>query len=175
MARQPHYKPLQESTLFPDGSSARPLEEGTVARGHLRADDLLFAGTQTKDGKDDAVATEFPFPITEERLKHGREQFNIYCAVCHDRVGTGRGVVVQRGYLRPPSYHTQRLREASVGHFFNVITRGHGGMPSYASQIPPTERWEIIAYVRALQLSQNARLTDLSAEDRKRLETEAKP
>jgi mono/diheme cytochrome c family protein len=174
MAHQPRYKPLQETDLFPDGRSARQLAEGTVARGHLRDAEGLLAGTQTADGKDDQEATEFPFPITEERLKHGREQFNIYCAVCHDRVGNGHGVIVQRGYLRPPSYHIQRLREAPVGHFFNVITRGHGGMPDYASQIPPTDRWEIVAYVRALQLSQNARADDLSPEDRKRLE-EQKP
>ncbi len=169
MAHQPHYRPLQDAAdNFADGSSARPLEEGTVARGFLRTDSLLFAGT--KGDTTDDLATEFPFPITEERMKHGRDQFNVYCAVCHDRLGTGRGRIVQRGYLRPPSYHTPRLREAPVGHFFSVITRGYGGMPDYASQIPPAERWEIIAYIRALQKSQNAGLDDLSPDDRQRLE-----
>jgi mono/diheme cytochrome c family protein len=173
MAHQPHFRPLQDAEFFSDGSSARPLEEGTIARGFLRDDDLLNTGMQTKDGKDQ-LATDFPFPITKERLERGRDQFNIYCAICHDRVGTGRGKVVQRGYLRPPTYHQPRLREAPVGHFFEVITRGYGGMPDYAQQIPPVQRWEIIAYIRALQLSQNVRLDDLPVEERKRLEEEKK-
>jgi mono/diheme cytochrome c family protein len=173
MAHQPHFRPLQDAEFFSDGSSARPLEEGTIARGFLREDDLLYTGMQIKDGKDQ-LATDFPFPITKERLERGHDQFNIYCAICHDRVGTGRGKVVQRGYLRPPTYHQPRLREAPVGHFFEVITRGYGGMPDYAQQIPPAQRWEIIAYIRALQLSQNVRLDDLPAEDRKRLEEEKK-
>jgi mono/diheme cytochrome c family protein len=199
MGHQPYYKPLEGVKTSDNPSSARVLEEGTVARGYLRGDPLLYDGIQQKNGKQDHaalafiasvpdwqqqlagqiatenLATEFPFPITEDRLKHGRESYNVYCAVCHDRVGTGRGMIVQRGYLRPPSYHTPRLREAPVGHFFAVITRGKGGMPDYAEQIPPVQRWEIIAYIRALQLSQNSRLDDLSPEERLRLESEGKP
>jgi mono/diheme cytochrome c family protein len=98
----------------------------------------------------------FPFPVTEEVMERGRLKFNVYCAVCHDRLGNGNGRIVQRGYLRPPSLHAQRLRDAPVGHFFEVITNGHGGMPSYSAQIPPRDRWAVIAYVRALQYSQSA-------------------
>src|SRR5262249_33485401 len=118
---------------------------------------------------------EFPFPITEAVMKRGRERFNIYCAVCHDRTGSGNGKVVQRGCLHPPSYHTERLRQATVGHFFNVVPHGYGGMPDYAAQTPPRDRWAIVAYVRALQLSQNARLDDLSKEDQDRLLGEKEP
>jgi mono/diheme cytochrome c family protein len=176
MARQPRYKPLQESTFFRDGRSARTLEAGTVPRGYLRIDRHLYTG---REGGDEAgggrEVTEFPFPITEGRMEHGRELYNVFCAVCHDRVGSGRGMIVQRGYLRPPSFHSDRLREAPVGHYFGVITHGHGGMPDYAEQIPPTDRWEIIAYIRALQLSQNSRFADLPADERKQLAPAGKP
>jgi mono/diheme cytochrome c family protein len=196
MARQPKYKPLQESDQFADHRSSRPLEPGTVPRGYLRADAYLYSGLEETNvspswisalvGSDNpwaAVALtapnaklvdEFPFPVTEEVMDRGQERFNIYCAVCHDRIGTGNGRIVQRGYVKPPSYHTERLRKAPVGHFFEVITHGYGAMPDYATQIPPADRWAIIAYVRALQESQNSRIDDVPADERKRLE-EAKP
>jgi mono/diheme cytochrome c family protein len=186
MADQPSYKPLQESTFFRDGRSARPLEPGTVARGQLDADSLL------PDGADEAAETgwdaglvgvggnvwstaawlpvepgnTFPFPVTEAVLKRGQERYNIYCSVCHDRLGTGHGKIVERGYLRPPSYHTDRLRRAPLSHFYEVVTHGYGAMPDYASQIPATDRWAIIAYVRALQLSQNVPMSRDEMEQR---------
>jgi mono/diheme cytochrome c family protein len=156
MYDQPKYKALQASEFFGDGRSARPLVEGTVARGHLRADQHLFAGVV--DGKPAEV---FPFAIGAADLARGRERFNIYCSPCHDQAGTGNGLVVQRGFKVPPSYHIPRLREAPPGYFFDVITRGFGQMSSYAAQIHPEDRWRIVAYVRALQLSQNARLEDV--------------
>ena len=165
MAVQPSYRPLQKSDFFPDERASRPLVEGTVARGELHEDAQLYEGRV--DGK---LAETFPFPITKEVLERGQERFNIFCAPCHDRVGTGQGMIVRRGYLAPPSYHTDRLRTASVGHFFQVITHGFGVMPDYAAQISPKDRWAIIAYIRALQLSQNAKLTDVPEGERRQLE-----
>jgi hypothetical protein len=177
MSAQPKYKPLQHSDFFGDGRSARPLEEGTVARGQLRDDPAFYEGVLSSEdavplvglvglvGGPGAVASlkpgakfessVMPFEVTEKDMEIGRERYNIYCSVCHDRVGTGHGKVVERGYLRPPSYHSARLRAAPVGHFYQVITNGYGGMPDYREQIPPRDRWRIVAYVRALQLSQN--------------------
>jgi mono/diheme cytochrome c family protein len=165
MANQPKYNwPDMPSDFFPDGRASRPIEPDTVARGQLRDDELRFTGLKGP-GKPDApdYATEFPYPVTPAMLERGRERFNIFCAVCHGRTGYGDGKVVQRGYLKPPSFHDQRLREMLLGRFFTVITHGYGGMPDYAEQIPADDRWAIIAYVRALQLSQNmpqAYLTD---------------
>jgi mono/diheme cytochrome c family protein len=109
----------------------------------------------------------FPFPVTEQVVRQGRDRFMIYCVVCHDPLGTGRGMIVERGYTPPPSYHIERLRQAPVGHFFDVITRGYGSMPDYHEQVPPRERWAIIAYIRALQKSQHFRETDLTDQMRK--------
>ncbi len=161
MADQPRYKPLARSEFFGDERSARPLVEGTVARGHLNADELFYNGTV--NGKP---ADTFPFPITKEVLLRGQERFNIFCAPCHDRAGTGQGMIVRRGFRPPPSYHIDRLREAPVGHFFAVITHGFGVMPDYAAQVPVRDRWAIIAYVRALQLSQNATIADVPEKQR---------
>lgn len=169
MAAQPRYKPLAESSFFDDERSARPLVPGTVARGHLEADEQFYTGKS--HGKP--VET-FPFPVTREVLARGRERFNIFCSPCHDRVGTGQGMVVKRGYRPPQSLHIDRLRRAPVGHFFDVITHGFGAMPDYAEQVPARDRWAIIAYIRALQLSQNARLADVPALERRRL-LEGKP
>jgi hypothetical protein len=165
MAVQPSYRPLEKSEFFPDERASRPLVEGTVARDELHEDEQLYEGKV--DGK--SVET-FPFPITKEVLERGQERFNIYCAPCHDRIGTGQGMIVRRGYRAPPSYHIDRLRTASVGHFFQVITHGFGVMPDYAAQIPPKDRWAIIAYIRALQLSQNAKLADVPETERRQLE-----
>jgi len=165
MADQPRYKPLQQSTFFGDDRSARPLEPGTVAQGRLKADERFYTG---KSGG--ALITSLPVPLTKELLARGQERFNIFCSPCHDRTGSGNGMVVQRGYLRPPSYHIDRLRQAPIGHFFDVMTNGFGAMPDYAAQIPPADRWAIATYIRALQSSQNATLADVPPEARQQLE-----
>jgi cytochrome c553 len=165
MADQPSYRPLQKSTFFGDDRSARPLLPGTIAQGYLRADERLYTG---KSGGE--LVTDLPVPLTGELLARGQDRFNIFCSPCHDRVGNGDGMIVQRGYRRPPSYHIDRLREAPIGHFFDVITKGFGVMPDYAAQIPPADRWAIAAYIRALQLSQNATLADVPPGPREQLE-----
>jgi len=192
MAEQPSYKPLDASSFFPDGRSARPLVPGTVARGHLRSDFHLFTGKRTAQAIDPArpvamlggadrgilsalavAAAEenndvdiFPFAITRAVLKRGQERYLIYCVVCHDPLGTGHGKIVERGYTPPPSYHIHRLRQVPVGHFFDVITNGYGSMPDYKEQVPPRDRWAIAAYIRALQLSQHFPIKDLPADIR---------
>jgi mono/diheme cytochrome c family protein len=164
MHDQPKYIPLRESTFFTDSRSARPLVEGTVARGHLRDDELTYTGKV--NGQD---ATVFPSPVDATVMTRGRERFDIYCAPCHGRTGQGDGMIVLRGYRRPPSFHQDRLRSAPVGHFFDVITNGFGAMPDYATQIRAEDRWAIIAYVRALQLSEHAALTDVPPTERDRI------
>jgi hypothetical protein len=166
MHDQPRYEPLEGSTFFSDGRSARPLVEGTVARGQLRLDEHFHFGKV--NGK---LVDTFPFPITKEILERGRERYDIFCSPCHDRVGNGQGMIVQRGFRPPPSYHIDRLREAPVGHFYDVITNGFGAMYSYADRLPPRDRWAIVAYIRALQLSQHATLEDVPTEARYQLET----
>jgi mono/diheme cytochrome c family protein len=167
MHDQPKYVPLRQSTFFSDARSARPMIAGTVARGQLRDDPLLYTG---KVGNADA--TMFPFAIDDRVMARGRERFDIYCAPCHSRTGAGDGMIVRRGYRRPPSLHIDRLREAPVGHFFDVITNGFGAMPDYASQIRAEDRWAIIAYVRALQLSAHATVADVPADRRADLDRE---
>jgi mono/diheme cytochrome c family protein len=166
MARQPRYKPLEKSELFDDQRASRPLVEGTVARGLLRDDELLYRGLF--DGKP---ADVFPFTVDKAVLQRGQERFNIFCSPCHDQIGTGQGMIVRRGYRAPPSFHIDRLRQTEPGMFFQHITKGLGAMPDYAQQISPEDRWAIIAYIRALQLSQNARLSDLSESERQALES----
>jgi mono/diheme cytochrome c family protein len=161
MHDQPKYIPLRESTFFADSRSARPLVEGTVARGQLHDDELAYTGKV--NGRDAAV---FPAAVTPATMARGRERFDIYCSPCHGRTGQGDGMVVQRGYRRPPSFHQDRLRDAPVGHFFDVITNGFGAMPDYASQVRVGDRWAIIAYVRALQLSEHATLADVPVPER---------
>ena len=164
MHDQPKYVPLRESSFFDDARSARPLVEGTVARGHLREDTLLYTG---KAGTADASV--FPFAVDARVMARGRERFDIHCAPCHGRTGQGDGMVVRRGYRRPPSYHQDRLRDAPVGHFFDVITNGFGAMPDYASQIKAEDRWAIVAYLRALQLSEHASVADVPPSERDRI------
>jgi mono/diheme cytochrome c family protein len=159
MHDQPKYRPLQLSGLFSDNRSERPLLPGTVARGFLRADEGAYTGKVNGQ-----AITTFPFPVTKEVLIRGQERFNIYCSPCHSRTGDGNGMIVQRGFSHPPSYHTDRLRNAPVGHFFDVITNGFGAMQSYAARVEPQDRWAIIAYVRALQVSRNARAADVPAD-----------
>lgn len=164
MHDQAKAEPLEASDFFADRRSARPVVAGTVARGHLRLDEHLYTGKVNGE-----YARTFPFAITKEVLERGRERFNIYCSPCHGHLGDGNGMVVQRGFRRPPSYHTDRLREAAPGYFFDVITNGFGTMFDYADRIVPEDRWAIVAYIRALQLSQNADLEMVPAEHRDEL------
>ncbi len=164
MQDQPKYKPLKSSAFFEDGRDSRPLVADTVARGHLDDDTLLYTG---KAGT--GFTTEFPFPVNRDVLARGQERFNIYCSPCHDRTGSGNGMIVQRGYRRPPSFHIDRLRGSPVGYFFDVITHGFGVMPDYASQVPVRDRWAIVSYIRALQLSQNATVADVPASEQSKL------
>ena len=166
MADQPRYEPLVRSTFFDDGRAARPLEEGTVARGQLRNDRHLYTG---KEG--DKLVDTFPFAVTLERLARGQERYDIFCSPCHDRVGNGQGMIVRRGYRAPESFHIDRLRQAPAGYFFDVMTNGFGVMPDYAQQVHPEDRWAIVAYIRALQLSQYATLADVPKDQRQQLES----
>jgi len=155
---QPYYRPLAKSDFFADGRSARNPVDGTVARGDLREDSYLYTG---KIGGN--PGEYMPFPVTADVLARGHERFNVYCTPCHGRVGDGNGFIPSRGLKRPPSYHIERLRKAPVGYFFDVMTNGFGVMPDYSMQIAPRDRWAIVAYVRALQLSQNATSADVPA------------
>ena len=168
MHDQPKYIPLRASDFFGDGRSARPLIEGTVARGHLNDDYALINGR----GADGKFVNEFPFPVTRAVMDRGRQRFNIYCAPCHDQLGNGNGKIVRRGYRHPPSYHIERLREVPNGYIFDVITSGFGAMPDYAAQIQPADRWAIVAYVRALQLAHNGKIDDVPADKRGELNQE---
>jgi mono/diheme cytochrome c family protein len=153
---QPRQNPLSKSDFFMDQRSARPLVEGTVARGQLHEDAYFYTGKLGNNPGD-----YMPFPVTTQALERGRERYNIYCAPCHSRVGDGNGFIPSRGFARkPPSFHIDRLQKAPVGYIYGVITEGFGIMPDYSSQIPPDDRWKIVAYVRALQLSQHAMLAD---------------
>ena len=191
MASQPSYRPLEPSTFFTNGQSSRPLVKGTVARGHLELDWHLYTGRiPGSNEKAEAARTDrplpvgqnvgankadfdlgrfvdaFPEPVTQQTLEEGYNRYMIYCVVCHDPMGTGRGKIVERGYVKPPSYHIPRLRTAPVGRLFAVATEGYGAMPSYEAQIPVRDRWAIVAFIKALQLSQHFPEKDLTAEMR---------
>jgi mono/diheme cytochrome c family protein len=157
MQNQPYYRPLRESDFYADKRSERPIIAGTVARGHLNADAYFYTG---KIGGNDG--DYMPFPVTAEVMARGQQRFNIYCAPCHSELGDGNGMIVQRGYKRPPSYNADRLRKAPLGYFFDVMTNGFGAMPDYAQQVPAQDRWAIAAYIRALQLSQHATEADVA-------------
>lgn len=170
MADQPAIKPLAASSFFTDGQGARPLPPDTVARDASVNDELLNTGMI--DGKE---ADLFPFPITKAILLRGQERFNIFCAVCHDRTGSAQGIVVQKGYAEPPILTSKRLMDEPAGHIFDVITNGFAAtdqMPSYAAQIPVRDRWAIVAYVRALQLSQHSTINDVPPDMRATLEAQ---
>jgi len=157
MHEQPRQNPLSYSDFYPDHRSARPPVEGTVARGQLGADAYFYTGKLGTNPGD-----VMPFPVTKEVLERGQERYNIYCAPCHSRVGDGKGFIPSRGFSRmPPSYHIPRLQKAPLGYFFDVMTNGFGIMPDYASQVSPEDRWKIAAYIRALQLSQDATMADV--------------
>jgi mono/diheme cytochrome c family protein len=170
MHDQPNYQPLEASAFFGDAQASRMLVEGTVARGHLNDDALLHTGKV-----DGNPALLFPFPITEEVMARGRQRFNIYCSPCHAETGLGDGMIVRRGFRRPPVLTEQRLREAPPGYFFDVITNGFGAMPDYAAQVKVEDRWAIAAYIRALQLAGHASVDDVPAADRPRLDEVRRP
>jgi hypothetical protein len=164
MQDQPKYKPIRPSAFFADGRTSRPVVEGTVAHGEL---DLDTARTTGKVGKEYAAN---PLPRTEAVFRRGRERFDIYCSPCHDRVGTGTGMIVERGFKQPGSFHQDRLRGVADGYFFDVMTQGFGVMPSYAAQVPLDDRWAIAAWIRVLQRSQHATLADVPAAERAALD-----
>lgn len=203
MHDQPKYRPqrpIDQIGSINDGTSARPQVEGTVARDQLRDDIEFYTGklrnyqapeagpaqapvaqsAKAQSGQNTAptyqgFVTEFPMPITAADLDRGQERFNIYCSVCHGRLADGAGMIVKRGFRRPPSFHDERLRNAPIGYFFDVETNGFGAMPDYASQIPPEDRWRIISYIRALQLSQRATPADVPASERNKLNSGSQP
>ena len=156
MFDQPRYETLDASAFFADGAAARPLIDGTVSRERGAVDATFYTG-QGPEG----LLTEIPLELTVDVLQRGQERYNIYCSVCHNYNGDGRGMIVQKGAVQPTSFHAQRLLDAPVGYFFNAMTNGFGRMYPYASRIPPEDRWAIAAYIRALQLSQNAFVEDI--------------
>ncbi len=158
MQDQPKFFPQRGTDFYADGRSVRPQVENTVARGQLHEDSYFATGLV--NGKE---GDGLPFPATMAVLQRGQERYNVYCTPCHSRVGNGIGMIVQRGYVKAGSFHSARLEAAPLGHFFQVISNGYGAMPDYASQITPEDRWAIVAYIKALQLSQNATQTDVPA------------
>jgi mono/diheme cytochrome c family protein len=170
MQDQPRYETNSASHFFDDGRADRPLVAGVVPHGSFHDDSPFYEGK-----RDGAFVAELPMPLTKPLLARGRERYDIYCSPCHSRVGDGEGMIVKRGYRRPPSLHIPRLREAQNGYFFDVISHGFGVMPSYAPQIPTADRWAIVAYVRALQLSQYAPLSDVALADRAKLDAPQAP
>jgi mono/diheme cytochrome c family protein len=165
MSNQPKLEPLEPSTFFEEGAGSRALVPNTVARGQLRTDSHRYEGTV-----NGAPAEDFPFPVTLAVVERGRERYNIYCTPCHGYDGYGQGMIVVRGFSPPPSLHEERLRTAPPGYLFQVITNGIGVMYSYGDRVPPDDRWAIIAYIRALQLSQNQTLDAVPADERPQLE-----
>src|SRR5580693_868392 len=159
MALQPKNRPLSPSDFFTDGRSERPLVENTVARGSF-ADEALFVA---KDSNN------FPLPVTQELLERGEGRYKIFCTPCHGLQGDGNGMVSMRGMKHPPTFHDNRLRQSPNGYFYDVITNGFGAMYGYSAQIPPPDRWAIVAYVRALQLSRNAKASELPSDLREKL------
>jgi hypothetical protein len=165
---QPKYLPYEPTNFFGDGRSERQPVTGTVARGQLRLDELLYTGKE-----NGVLADKLPFPITRADLERGRERYNIYCTPCHDYTGQGNGMIVQRGFPPPPSFHIDRLRTAPAGHFFDVITNGFGSMYSYAARVEPEDRWRIAAYIRVLQASRHGSIDDVPTAQWKTLTQDA--
>lgn len=180
MQDQPRYKPYKESNFFNNKMASRDLPEGTVARGLLRENKALYTGkkevtgtvaaTTAVDASGNTVITsfpdaieEFPVPVTKELIDRGEQRYKVFCTVCHGPTGNGDGMIVRRGFTKPPTYNDDRLRNAPVGHFFDVITNGYGRMNGYASQVPVADRWAIVAYIRTLQISQNPNGAQISA------------
>lgn len=161
MQDQPKYKPLAESRFFADGRSARPIPAGTIARDESNDDDAFHTGAA-----NGAFLASIPMPVNATLLDRGEDRFNIYCSPCHGRLGDGNGMVAQRGFRAPANLHTDRLRSVPPGYIYQVITNGYGAMGDYDDQIPVNDRWAIVAYVRALQLSRNANVNDVPASAR---------
>jgi mono/diheme cytochrome c family protein len=165
MYDQAKAKPLSEGEFFANGQNARPIPNDTVARGFLREDKAMYAGI----GRDGKFVSEVPVPVTAALMERGHERFDIFCSPCHGKQGTGLGMIVERGFQQPQSFHSERLRKQPIGYFFDVMTQGFGKMSSYATQVPPEDRWAIAAYLRALQLSQHAEVAQLPDDDRAKL------
>jgi mono/diheme cytochrome c family protein len=172
MHDQPKYIPLRASDFYPDKRSERPYPDGTVPAGEFQDKSPFYTGTV-----GDTPIDYFPMAITAADMKRGQERFTIYCTPCHGATGNGNGMIVQRGYRQPPSFHIDRLRTSPPGHFFEVMTTGFGAMPDYAAQIAPQDRWRIVAYIRALQLSQHATINDVPENERNQIKkvSEAEP
>ena len=170
MHDNPRYEPLEVSTFFPDGRSERDPVPHTVARGTLRHDEHLYTGLIGGQ-----LADTLPVAASPALLARGRERFNVFCSPCHGRTGKGDGMVVRRGFRPPPTFHSDRLRSAPVGYFFDVITHGFGAMQDYSAQVPVADRWAIAAYIRALQISQHASVDDVPADKRALLDAPAHP
>ncbi len=166
MHDQPKFVPLRPSEFFSDGRSERPVVDDTVARGQLKDDTAFYTGK----GPDGKPVDAFPFPVTAEVLQRGQERFTIYCTPCHSRLGDGNGMIPRRGFRHPPTYHQDRLRKVPNGYIFDVITNGFGAMQDYSAQVSPADRWAIVAYIRALQLSENAGIEDVPRNERAPLE-----
>jgi mono/diheme cytochrome c family protein len=173
MRHQPYYRPLVQSTLFEDGAASRPLPANTIPRGEwgeLMLNEALYTGKENGE-----YIEKVPIPVTQALLERGQERYDIFCSPCHSRLGDGQGMIVQRGFPQPPSYHTERLRQQPDGYYYDVITNGFGKMYSYASRIHPEDRWAIVAYIRALQLSQNFPVESLPESDLPLLESQPTP
>jgi len=158
MQDEPKFFPQRGTSFYADGRSVRPQVANTVARNQLHENEYFYTGLI--NGKE---GDGMPFPVTMEVLERGQERYNIYCTPCHSRVGNGEGMIVQRGYEKAGNFHTARLEAAPLGHFFHVMTNGYGAMPDYSAQVAPVDRWAIVAYIRALQLSQKATQADVAA------------
>jgi mono/diheme cytochrome c family protein len=171
MHDQPKYEPLEASVLFADGAASRKPVDGTVARGLLREDSRLYRGMEP----DGSFVDEIPLPVTAELVTRGRERFEIFCSPCHGRAGDGQGMIVGRGFKQPASFHVERLRQVQDGYLYDVILNGFGQMSSYAVQTKPPDRWAIVAYLRALQLSRQAPAEMLTAAERQKLAAPAAP
>jgi mono/diheme cytochrome c family protein len=167
MMNQPKAKPLSESDFFSNQANARPIPPHTVERGGARENTAFYTGLT-----NGTYITQLPVKLTPELLARGRQRFDAMCAECHDRTGSGSGMMVQRGFPQPPSYHVPRLRNAAIGHFFDVITNGYGVMYSYATRVETEDRWAIAAYIRALQLSHNVKASELAPTEQQKLENE---
>ncbi len=165
MYNQPKNKPLSQSDVLPNGQSAQPLPPHTVAR-----EALQLNAAATGNNADGTYVTALPVAFNAELIQRGRERFDIFCAVCHDRTGSGNGMIVQRGFPKPPSFHEPRLRNAPIGHFYDVITNGYGAMYSYAARVEPPDRWAIAAYIRALQLARGGTINDVPQQERAQLD-----
>lgn len=171
MRIQPRYEPLDPSTLWDNGASARPIPANTIPRGRwgqIMLDPIYYTGKITETG----YIQTMPITVDRPTLLRGQERFNIFCSPCHGRLANGQGMIVQRGMKQPPSFHDQRLVDSPDGYFYDVMTNGFGVMYSYASRIPPDDRWAIVAYIRALQYSQNVHLDQLPADERQQIESQ---